>query len=193
MLIYPRVAYHFLHGCQLARRSPEHSLFSLRHLGVKQIGSRFFLNAKRRYMKSITWTLASLLVLLAWLPASAFESVKRPILYPNAHYQIMGKEAAQADIDDCWMMAREAGAGENSDAQRSQDAANDAAALAAAGAAAAAVLGGDPGRGAVAGAVGGGVASMAVGMTSPDNPPGVFRGIVDRCLFEKGYAVAGWE
>lgn len=137
--------------------------------------------------------MASLLVWLPSLPASAFESVKRPILYPNAHYEIMGKETSRADIDDCWMMAREAGASENNEAQLSQDAANDAAALAAAGAAAAAVLGGDPGRGAVAGAVGGGVASMTAGMMAQDNPPRVFRGIVDRCLFEKGYEVAGWE
>jgi hypothetical protein len=144
-------------------------------------------------MKPITLTLTSLLVLLPSLPASAFDSVKRPILYPNAHYEIMGKEIARSDIDDCWMMAREAGASENNEAQLSQDAADDAAALAAAGAAAAAVLGGDPGRGAVAGAVGGGVASMAAGMMAQDNPPRVFRGIVERCLFEKGYEVAGWE
>ncbi len=144
-------------------------------------------------MKPITLTLASLLVLLSWLPASAIESVKRPIFYPNAHYHIMGKETAQTDIDGCWMMAREAGASENNDAQRSQDAANDAAALAVAGAAVAAVLGGDPGRGAVAGAVGGGVASMTAGMMAQDNPPWVFRGIFERCLFEKGYEVAGWE
>lgn len=144
-------------------------------------------------MKPITMALASLLVLLSPLPLSAFESVKRPILYPNAHYEIVGKETAQADIDDCWMMAREAGASENTDAQISQDAADDAAALALFGATAAAVLGGDPGQAAVAGAVGGGVASMAAGTMAQDNPPRVFRGIVERCLFEKGYALAGWE
>ncbi|MBC2712395.1 MAG: hypothetical protein HGJ94_15845 [Desulfosarcina sp.] len=145
-------------------------------------------------MKQFITACASILILLSPLTASAFdESVKRPILYPNAHFEIMGREAALADIEDCWMMARETGASENSEAQVSQDAANDAAALAVAGAAAAAVLGGDPGQGAVAGAVGGGTASMAVGMMAQDNPPPVFRGIVERCLFEKGYEVAGWE
>jgi len=144
-------------------------------------------------MKRITRFFACLLILLSPLPLSAFESTKRPILYPNTHFEIMGREAAQADIDDCWSIARKAGASEDSSAKISEEAANDAAALAAAGAAASAVLGGDPGRGAVAGAVGGGVASMAAGMMAQDNPPRVFRGIVERCLFEKGYEVAGWE
>jgi hypothetical protein len=144
-------------------------------------------------MKRITMALASLLVLLSPLSLSAFESVKRPILYPNAHYEIMGKEASQEDVEDCWVLARETGASENNDDQVSQDAANDAAALAVAGAAAAAALGGDPHRAAVAGAAGGGAASFAAGMAYQSNPPPVFRGIVERCLFEKGYEVAGWE
>jgi hypothetical protein len=144
-------------------------------------------------MNRITRVYAIFMIFLSPLPVSAFESTKRPILYPNAHFEFMGKEAAQADIDDCWLLARTAGASEDNSAQISEDAANDAAALAAAGAAASAVLGGDPGRGAVAGAVAGGVASMTSGMTAHDNPPRVFRGIVERCLFEKGYEVAGWE
>ena len=144
-------------------------------------------------MTPITLTFASLLALLSSVPVSAFESMKRPILYPNAHYEIMGKAAAQEEVEECWVLARETGASENSDDQVSQDAANDAAALAVAGAAAAAVLGGDPHRAAVAGAAGGGAASFAAGMAFQSNPPSVFRGIVERCLFEKGYEVAGWE
>jgi hypothetical protein len=127
------------------------------------------------------------------LSTSAFDSVKRPILYPNAHYEIMGQEAAREDIAACWELARKTGANENKETQISQDAANDAAALAVFGAATAAALGGDPHRGAVAGAVAGGAASMTAGVMAQDNPPGVFRGIVERCLFEKGYEVAGWE
>ncbi|MBC2741802.1 MAG: hypothetical protein HGJ93_01820 [Desulfosarcina sp.] len=77
-------------------------------------------------MKQFITACASILILLSPLTASAFdESVKRPILYPNAHFEIMGREAALADIEDCWMMARETGASENSEAQVSQDAAND--------------------------------------------------------------------
>ncbi|WP_319404885.1 hypothetical protein [uncultured Desulfosarcina sp.] len=144
-------------------------------------------------MNRITKVFVCLLILLSPLPISAFESTKRPILYPNAHFEIMGSEKAQADIDDCWLIAQKAGASEDSSAQVSEEAAADAAALAAAGAAASAVLGGDPGRGAVAGAVGGGVASMTAGMMAQDNPPRVFRRIVERCLFEKGYEVVGWE
>ena len=144
-------------------------------------------------MKQLTRALASLLVLLSPLVLSAFESVKRPILYPNAHYEVMGKATALEDVEDCWVLARETGASENSGDQVSEDAASDAAALAVFGAAAAAAVGGDPHRAAVAGAAGGGAASFAAGMALQNNPPPVFRGIVERCLFEKGYEVAGWE
>ena len=34
----------------------------------------------------------------------------KPILYPNAHYQQVGADAAQADIQDCMALAKEAGA-----------------------------------------------------------------------------------
>lgn len=144
-------------------------------------------------MKPITIALACFLLLMAPPLVSAFESAKRPILYPNAHYEIMGKAAARADVEDCWVLARETGANENNEAQISEEAAENAAALAVFGAAAAAALGGDPHRGAVAGAMGGSSASIAAGMLAQDNPPRVFRGIVERCLFEKGYEVAGWE
>ncbi|BBO72031.1 hypothetical protein DSCA_59610 [Desulfosarcina alkanivorans] len=124
---------------------------------------------------------------------SAFESGKRPILYPNAHYKVMDEASVRTDVEDCWQLARESGASETGETQIQQQAAKDAAALAVFGAAAAAALGGDPHRAAVAGAVGGGSASIAAGMLAQENPPGVFRAIVERCLFEKGYEVAGWE
>ena len=144
-------------------------------------------------MKLITMIIASTLVLMVLQPVLAFDNPQRPILYPNAHFETMGKAAAEADIEDCWMLARETGASESGQDQINQDAANDAAAFAAAGAAAAAALGGDPHRAAVAGAAGGGAASLAAGMFYRSNPPPTFRGIVERCLFEKGYEVAGWE
>ena len=144
-------------------------------------------------MKSINALVAFIAMSMLALPLSAFETVRRPILYPSAHYESMGKEAAQMDIDACWALARETGASESGAAQLSEQAAGDAASLAVAGAAAAAVLGGDPHRAAIAGAAGGGAASFAAGMMLQTNPPPVFRGIVERCLFEKGYEVAGWE
>ena len=144
-------------------------------------------------MKLITMIIASTLVLMVLQPVLAFDNPQRPILYPNAHFETMGKAAAEADIEDCWMLARETGASEDGQDQINRDAANDAAAFAAAGAAAAAIIGGDPHRAAVAGAAGGGAASLAAGMFYQSNPPPTFRGIVERCLFEKGYEVAGWE
>ncbi len=144
-------------------------------------------------MQPIIHAIAALTILLPALSVSAFDTVQRPILYPNAHYEIMGPEAVRIDIEDCWTLAKNTGASENNAEQRSEDAAGDAASLAVAGAAAAAALGGDPHRAAVAGAVAGGAASLAAGMVRTNNPPPVFRGIVERCLFEKGYEVAGWE
>lgn len=144
-------------------------------------------------MKAAIPILAGILLQIHALPAWAFETVKRPILYPNAHYSAMGRDAALTDIENCWEMARETGASETGEGQLSEEAASDAAAVAAAGAAAAAVLGRDPHRAAVAGAAAGGAASLAAGGMSRSDPPPVFRGIVERCLFEKGYEVAGWE
>ena len=144
-------------------------------------------------MKPTPAILAAFIALSSALPAFAFETVQRPILYPNTHYEIMGQEVAQADIEACWELARDAGASESGEEQLSEEAAGDAAALAVAGAAAAAALGRDPHRAAVAGASAGGAASFAAGMILQTNPPPVFRGIVERCLFEKGYEVVGWE
>ncbi len=144
-------------------------------------------------MKPILIPFIVTMMVLIELPSWAFDSVKQPILYPNAHFEIMGRARAQEDIDNCWNMARDAGASETNADNVSRDAADDAAAWAVFGAAASAALGGDPHRAAVAGAVGGGAASMAAGMLEQSNPPPVFRGIVERCLFEKGYEVAGWE
>lgn len=144
-------------------------------------------------MVKLTIGIAAGMVMAAALSSWADESVRRPILYPNAYYESMGKVLAQSDIEDCWNMARETGASEDATGRMSEDASEDAAAMAAFGAAASAALGGDPHRAAVAGAVAGGTASMAAGMVQGNNPPPVFRRIVERCLLEKGYEVAGWE
>ncbi|MDH4328793.1 MAG: hypothetical protein OEV77_09740, partial [Nitrospira sp.] len=39
-------------------------------------------------------------------------SSARPVLYPNAHFQSVGKEGAQRDIDACKQLAESAGAEE---------------------------------------------------------------------------------
>ena len=41
-------------------------------------------------------------------------SSARPVLYPNAHMQSVGKEAAGQDIEDCKKLAESAGAEEGS-------------------------------------------------------------------------------
>ena len=144
-------------------------------------------------MKPKRTILAAALMVLIGAPLLAAESTLSPILYPNAHYLTKDAATAQADIEACWQLARQTGASETNADRISQDAARDAAALALIGAAVAGALGGNPHDAAVAGAVGGGTASMAAGMQVRDDPPPVFRSIVERCLFEKGYEVAGWE
>ena len=144
-------------------------------------------------MKATTLIIAAIAVLIPASSLWAFETVQGPILYPNAHYESVGRETARMDIEACWTLARESGASESRAAKISEGAANDAASLAAAGAAAAAVIGSDPHRAAEAGAAAGGAAAFAAAMMLPKSPPPVFRGIVERCLFEKGYEVAGWE
>jgi hypothetical protein len=137
-------------------------------------------------MKPISFIITAIVVIMAFQPALAFESQPRPILYPNDHYHIMGKETAQADIDDCWAVARETGASEDNQDQLSLDAANDAAAFAVFGAATAAAIGGNLHDAAVAGAVAGGSASIAAGMVAKKIPRRYSGGSSSDAFLKKG-------
>ena len=77
----------------------------------------------------------------------------KPILYPNEHYQQVGADAAQADIQDCMALAKEAGASssEGKTAQVATGTVAGGAVGSAAGAVGGAILG-HPGRGAMVGA-----------------------------------------
>ena len=85
----------------------------------------------------------------------------KPILYPNAHYQQVGADAAQADIQDCIAMAKEAGASpdEGKTAQVATGTVGGGAVGSAAGAVGGAILG-HPGRGAMVGAASGATAGF---------------------------------
>ncbi len=114
----------------------------------------------------------------------------RPVLYPNAHYNAVGAETAQRDIDVCMDLAEAAGA--DSDSGGAGKAAAQTAGGAAVGAASGAV------GGAVVGAAGSGSAiGAAAGLlhwlfSEPDRSP-AFENFVNRCLQERGYQTVGWD
>ncbi len=118
-------------------------------------------------------------------------SVKRPMLYPNAHLNRVGQAQAQQDIDVCCRMA-DAYVKSEPGKEVAKDAAKTGTVGAATGAAAGAVWG-NAGRGAAAGAAGGIAAGATQGIFNSRDPSPVFKNYVDRCLREKGYEPIGWQ
>jgi outer membrane lipoprotein SlyB len=119
-------------------------------------------------------------------------ALKRPVLYPNYHLQVVGKEVAQGDIDECMRLAAEHGADSSAGGEVAKKTASGAAIGAATGAAVGAVLG-HAARGAATGAAGGGAGGLIIGLFSSRDPDPVFRRFVEKCLSEKGYEPVGWR
>jgi len=123
-------------------------------------------------------------------------SSTEPVLYPNAHLQSVGKEAAEQDVDSCRQFAESAGADEgNGQARR---VATNTAVGAGAGAASGAVGGaisGSAGTGSLIGAASGAVWGLLSGLFSAGSsgPSQAHVNVVNRCLQERGYEVAGWQ
>lgn len=125
-------------------------------------------------------------------------SSARPVLYPNAHLQLVGKEVADQDIEGCKQLAESAGAKE--DAGTGGRVATNTAAGAGIGAASGAVGGAIVGSagtgsaiGAASGAVWGLLSSLFYAATGPSHPNQAYTNFVNRCLQEKGYEVTGWQ
>jgi predicted small lipoprotein YifL len=118
---------------------------------------------------------------------------KRPVFYPNAHLEQVGKDQAQADADLCMAEAKQYGVKEGSGEKAGGRAIKGAAVGAATSAAVSAVLGGNVGRSAGAGAAGGATAGAVSGAFDASDPDAVFKNYVNRCLREKGYEVIGWQ
>ena len=117
---------------------------------------------------------------------------QRPILYPNAHLQQVGKAQADKDIEACRELASQnvpSAAGK----EIAKDTAIGAAGGAAVGAVAGAVSGRGAGTGAATGAATGGTAGAVHGTAKQTGPSPVYKGFVNRCLHEKGYEVVGWQ
>lgn len=121
-------------------------------------------------------------------------SSHKPILYPNARLQSVDEETSKHDIAGCQQMANEAGASTGSG--KGGAVAGRTAVGAGSGAASGAVGGaivGSPGIGAAIGAASGAVFGFLGGLFSPSQPDPAYVSIVNRCLAERGYEVAGWK
>lgn len=123
----------------------------------------------------------------------------RPILYPNAYLESVGKEVAEQDIEACKQLAKSAGA-EESSGKAGRVATNTvvgAGAGAASGALGAVISGASAGLGSMVGAASGAVWGLLTGLfhavAGPSHPNQAYTGFVNRCLNEKGYDVTGWQ
>ena len=117
-----------------------------------------------------------------------------PVLYPNNHYQAVGKAAAERDIEDCRRLADSAGADSGS-SQAASTAGSTAAGGAIGGAAGAAggAITGAAGTGAAIGAASGAAAGLVRSLFTSGGPSQAYRNVVNRCLRERGYEPVGWD
>ena len=118
----------------------------------------------------------------------------KPVLYPNAHFQSVGQDAAKDDVAECRKMAEASGArpGEGRAGQVAGSTAMGAGVGAAGGAVGGAIVGA-AGSGSAIGAASGATMGLLRGLFSRPTPGQAYMNVVDRCLREKGYEPMGWE
>lgn len=120
----------------------------------------------------------------------------RPVLYPNAHLQSVGKEQAEDDIKACEQLAESAGAEEGGGkAGRVATSTGVGAGIGAASGAVGGAISGAAGSGSMIGAASGAVWGLLTGLFSAGSsaPNPAYTNFVNRCLQEKGYEVTGWQ
>jgi hypothetical protein len=127
---------------------------------------------------------------LLWVMSCA---AKKPVLYPNAHFEQVGQQQAETDIAQCLEMAKSQGVKDTQSGRVVTDSAKSGAVGAASGAAVAAVWGGDVGKSAAAWGAGAAAGTAVARMFDSGGPDPVFQGFVNQCLRDKGYQVAGWQ
>jgi hypothetical protein len=135
------------------------------------------------------WLLGGLLVLLL---AGCSSGPKRPLFYPNAHFERVGPAQSEQDVAACMRKADNAGVGRNKDGQVGERAAKGAV-LGGIGSAAWGLVRGDAGERALAGAAAGAATGAAVGGFESAEMNPTYQRFVERCLRERGYDVIGWE
>lgn len=119
---------------------------------------------------------------------------QRPVLYPNARLEDVGKAEAAGDIAYCRARADEyVSSGAATAKEIGKDTAVGAVGGAGIGAVAGAVSGGGAGRGAGIGAAVGATAGLLHGTIKSAGPSPIYKGFVDRCLSNMGYQVIGWQ
>lgn len=139
--------------------------------------------------RRLAWRPLAVLVALAGLAGCA---AKRPVLYPNPHYEAVGTEVAEVDVDECLRIAEEQVGRESAGEKMAKGTAAGGGAGAAIGAAGGAVRG-TAGRGAATGAAMGATGGLIRGIFRSREPDPIFRNYVQICLSERGYRVVGWR
>jgi hypothetical protein len=125
--------------------------------------------------------------------ASCSSSPKRPVLYPNQHFNRVGTHVSQQDINACMQLARTSDVNETRDGEVGRKAAGGAAIGGASTAAYGLFRDGDVGERALAGAAAGAAAgAVRGGIQSTEQSP-LFMNFVNKCLSDKGYSVIGWQ
>ncbi|MEX2220176.1 MAG: glycine zipper family protein [Candidatus Rokuibacteriota bacterium] len=136
-----------------------------------------------------------LLLVVALVLSQTGCSTSRPVLYPNAHLESVGRVVADRDIEECESKAKTAGADRRPG--RAGELATGTAVGAGVGAAGGAVGGairGGAGIGAAIGAATGAVVGLLTGIFRRRPAPSpAYTNFVDRCLREKGYEPTGWQ
>jgi len=118
----------------------------------------------------------------------------RPVLYPNEHFNTVGSEAAERDIESCIELAESAGAdAEGSDAGQAAASTAGGAAVGAASGAVGGAIAGAAGSGSAIGAASGATAGLLYWIFSKPERSPAFEIFVNRCLQERGYEPVGWD
>jgi outer membrane lipoprotein SlyB len=118
----------------------------------------------------------------------------KPVLYPNEHFNRVGREAAERDIENCIQLAESAGAdtADSSVGRGAAQTAGGAAVGAASGAVGGAVVGA-AGSGSAIGAASGATAGLLHWLFSKPERSAAFENFVNQCLQERGYQPVGWD
>lgn len=115
----------------------------------------------------------------------------KPVLYPNQHFQQVGADQADLDIEECQVLAEEY-VTSNEAATVAGNTAVGAGVGGATGAVGGAIRGG-AGIGAAVGAAMGATIGLFRGLFQASEPSPTQKAFVNRCLAERGYEAIGWE
>ena len=121
-------------------------------------------------------------------------SSSRPVLYPNAHLQQVGKEQMEEDIEACEELADKHISNSNAGEEVAGQTVTGGA-IGAAGGAVGGAITGNAGLGAAIGAAVGATQGFLRGLLGAVNsePNPTYKNFVNRCLIEKGYEPTGWD